>query len=37
MKSIKKNDWEELKYSCKLKKNTSELKETAGMCLIDLS
>jgi len=36
----KKNDWEELKYSCKLKKNTSKLKETgetSGVCLIELS
>jgi len=34
------NKWEELKYSCKSKKNTSEIKELgkhSGKCLIDLS
>jgi superfamily II DNA or RNA helicase len=34
------NKWEELKYSCKSKKNTSEIKElgkNSGKCLIDLS
>jgi superfamily II DNA or RNA helicase len=34
------NKWEELKYSCKSKKNTSEIKELgkhSGKCLIDIS
>jgi superfamily II DNA or RNA helicase len=34
------NKWEELKYSCKSKKNTSEIKElgkNSGKCLIDIS